>query len=173
MICVTHDQAEAMSMADRVVVMRAGQVEQAGPPAEVYDRPATSFVAGFIGAPPMNLLPLHRLGSGLVIAGTTGPVLAPATDRALVAGIRPEALVLAQPGALLTLPLVVSHREYLGGDTVLTGRLAGTTAQLQVRMPGSVAAGSGETLRLALPPEAVHLFDAATGRRIETVPAYA
>ncbi len=173
MVCVTHDQAEAMSMADQVVVMRAGGVEQAGPPAEIYDRPATSFVAGFIGAPPMNLLPLEPGGGGMVIVGTTGPVLAPPGTRALLAGVRPEALALAWPGAALMLTLVIEHREYLGGDTVFTGRLDGTPFVLQARLPGAVAAAPGESLRLALPREAIHRFDAATGRRVEDVPVHA
>ncbi len=157
MVLVTHDQAEAMSMADRVVVMRAGRVEQAGPPAEIYDRPATTFVAGFIGAPPMNLLPLEQL-DGLTPPGVS-----------LIAGVRPEDLTLAWPSAPLVLELLVSHREYLGGDTVLTGNLAGTELPLQARLRGALAAETGETLRLGLARESIHLFDAATGRRNENM----
>jgi sn-glycerol 3-phosphate transport system ATP-binding protein len=162
MICVTHDQVEAMSMADHVVVMRAGQVEQAGPPAEIYDRPATMFVAGFIGAPSMNLLPMERLDNDFSTP-----------DGALVAGVRPEALALAWPSAPLVLAIVVTHREYLGGDTVLTGCLAGTDLPLQARLSGAVAATAGETVQLGLSRDAIHLFDAATGRRAETVPDHA
>ena len=88
MIYVTHDQVEAMSMADQVVLLRAGRLEQAAAPAEVYDRPASMFVAGFIGSPPMNLLPLEAAGGGLVIAGTTGPVLAPVLPERVVGGIQ-------------------------------------------------------------------------------------
>ena len=152
MICVTHDQAEAMSMADHVVVMRDGRIEQAGPPAAIYERPATTFVAGFLGAPPMNLMPLDRLPGG------------GATDRSIIAGIRPEALTLSGQGS--SLPMVVTHREYLGGDTVLTGLLAGTDTILQARVTGAVAASAGDTPLLWFAPEAIHLFDAATGQRL-------
>lgn len=147
MVCVTHDQVEAMSMADRVVVMRAGRVEQEGPPAEIYDRPATAFVAGFIGAPPMNLLPAEQFG---------GPA-------GMLAGIRPEVLSLNAPGVALRMR--VSHREYLGGDTVLTG-LVGDT-MLQARLPGAVSATAGEIVPLTAPADAFHWFDAASGLRTE------
>ena len=166
MICVTHDQAEAMSMADHVVVMRDGKIEQSGPPAAIYERPETAFVAGFLGAPPMNLLPLALVAGGLAPAGTNGPILAAASGRPTIAGIRPESLVLSGPDTGLSLPLVVTHREYLGGDTVLTGFLAGTDMTLQARVTGAVAASAGDRPRLRLAPEAVHLFDAATGRRL-------
>jgi len=146
MVCVTHDQAEAMSMADRVVVMRAGRVEQEGPPAEIYDRPATTFVAGFIGAPPMNLLPAALVG------GADG----------LVAGIRPEALSVGTEG--MPLRMVVAHREYLGGDTVLTGTADG--APIQARLSGAVGATAGDIVPLSAPAAAFHWFDAATGRRV-------
>ena len=164
MICVTHDQAEAMSMADHVVVMREGRVEQAGPPAAIYERPATSFVAGFLGAPPMNLLPLARVDGGMAIAGTRAPILADGMDRPVLGGIRPETLTLTGDG--VPLPLVITHREYLGGDTVLTGLIAGTDVPLQARVSGAVAAGVGEAPDLHVPAGAVHLFDAETGLRI-------
>ena len=150
MVCVTHDQAEAMSMADQVVVMRAGQMEQAAPPAEVYDRPATTFVAGFIGAPPMNLLP--------------APLIGGAPNQ--TAGVRPEALSIARADDAIHLSMIVAHREYLGGDTVLTGHIAGTEHPLQARLPGAIAASAGETIPLSAPINAVHRFDTATGHRI-------
>jgi ABC-type sugar transport system ATPase subunit len=140
-----------MSMADTVVVMRAGQVEQAAPPAEVYDRPATAFVAGFIGAPPMNLLPASLLG------GAPGQT----------AGVRPEALTIAHADDAIGLTMVVAHREYLGGDTVLTGCVAGTEHTLQARLSGAIAASAGETIPLSAPRDAIHRFDTATGRRAE------
>src|ERR1700754_2692800 len=74
MLYVTHDQTEAMSMADQIVLLRDGHIEQDAPPAEIYARPATSFTASFIGTPPMNLFPLERQGEGLVLRGTAGPV---------------------------------------------------------------------------------------------------
>ncbi len=174
MIYVTHDQTEAMSMADQVVVLRAGRMEQAAPPAEVYDRPATMFVAGFIGSPPMNLLPLTPTPEGLAIAGTDGPALAPATNKELVAGIRPEALSIARPSGFdPVLDLMIEHSEYLGADTVLTGHIVSTPHRLQARLLGRCSAQSGEVVRLAFTVASVHLFDATTGARLIREPALA
>jgi sn-glycerol 3-phosphate transport system ATP-binding protein len=90
MIYVTHDQSEAMSMADQVAVLRTGRLEQVARPDEIYERPATVYVASFIGSPPMNLLPLQPTSAGMVVAGTEGPLLARAGHRDLLAGIRPK-----------------------------------------------------------------------------------
>ncbi len=165
MVYVTHDQTEAMSMADQVVVLRSGKLEQAAPPVEIYERPATHYVAGFIGSPPMNLLPLEARGGGMIIAGTDGPVVAPRTDAPAIAGIRPEALSPAAMGPSLSLS--VEHSEFLGADTVLTGRIAATPHKVQARLPGRHPAAPGETLRLGFLPEAVHLFHGDTGTRLE------
>ncbi len=164
MICVTHDQAEAMSMADHIVVMNKGRIEQAGPPAAIYEQPATAFVAGFLGAPPMNLLPV----AGLTIAGTSGPALLTAVppSKRLLAGIRPEALVPNGSGNTQALPMTVTHREYLGGDTVVTGTVAGTDIPLQIRVTGATCPGTGDTAWLTIPQGAIHLFDAKTGARL-------
>ncbi len=171
MVFVTHDQTEAMSMADQVVVLRSGRLEQAAPPAEVYDHPASLFVAGFIGTPPMNLLPLEARDAGMVIAGTDEPVLAPAAATPLIAGLRPEALSPAiHSGFDPTLTLQVEHSEYLGADTVLTGCIAATPHRLQARLPGRHAAAAGALLRLTFPPDALHLFDATTGARLGHAP---
>jgi sn-glycerol 3-phosphate transport system ATP-binding protein len=164
MVYVTHDQTEAMSMADQVVVLRAGKLEQAAPPAEIYEHPATLYVAGFIGSPPMNLLPLEPRDAGMVVAGTDGPVLAPPAATAMTAGVRPESLSPAAYGP--SLALTVEHSEYLGADTVLTGRVAATPHKLQARLPGRHRAAAGETLRLGFPPDAVHLFRSDTGARL-------
>src|SRR6202042_1401283 len=80
MLYVTHDQTEAMGMADQIVLLRDGRIEQDAPPVDVYARPATRFVASFIGTPPMNLFPLERYGDGMVLRGTSGPILAPTLD---------------------------------------------------------------------------------------------
>jgi len=164
MVYVTHDQTEAMSMAEQVVVLRAGKLEQAAPPAEIYERPATQYVAGFIGSPPMNLLPLEARGGGMIIVGTDGPVLAPRIDAPAIAGIRPEALSPAGLAPLLSLS--VEHSEYLGADTVLTGHIAATPHKVQARLPGRHPAAPGEMLRLGFLPEAVHVFHADTGMRL-------
>jgi sn-glycerol 3-phosphate transport system ATP-binding protein len=165
MLYVTHDQTEAMGMADQVVLLRAGRIEQDAPPAAMYARPASRFVAGFIGTPPMNLLETERRGAALVLRGTAGPALAPALPGpAPTAGIRPEALSLGASG----IPAVVSHGEYLGADTVLSCTVG--TQRLLARLPGLVALPPGSAVHLTYddPP---HLFDAATGLRLDPAPA--
>jgi len=174
MIYVTHDQVEAMSMADQVVVMRAGKLEQAAPPDEIYDHPASAFVAGFIGAPPMNLLPLARTAGGMVIDGTDAPVLAPLTDQELLAGIRPEALAPARVNEFApVLHLAVEHSEYLGADTILTGRVHPSPHRLQARIAGRWHTATGELVALRFDHESLHLFDRSSGMRLQRAPALA
>jgi sn-glycerol 3-phosphate transport system ATP-binding protein len=174
MVYVTHDQTEAMSMADQVVVLRAGQLEQAAKPDEIYDRPASAYVAGFIGSPPMNLLPLERGDGGMVVAGTEGPLVAPPSETELLAGIRPEALVPARPGGFDSfLRFAVEHGEYLGADTILTGRVFPAAHRLQARLPGRCRVAPGEVLHLCFSPDAVHLFDRVSGARTASVPVAA
>ena len=158
MLYVTHDQTEAMSMADQIVLLRDGHIEQDAPPEELYATPSTSFAAGFIGTPPMNLFPLERRGADLVLRGTEGPVLAGAMTDVAIGGIRPEHLRLADAG----IPAIVRDTEYLGADTVMT--CAAGAATLLVRLPGRAILPAGTPVCLAL-DETVHLFDAATGRR--------
>ncbi len=160
MVYVTHDQSEAMSMADQVVLMRDGRIEQDATPADLYARPASVFAAGFIGTPPMSLLHLVTGEGGAVVAGTDGPVVASSAASGAILGIRPEEVV---PTDGAGLPLRVISAEFLGAETVLTG-LAGTET-IQARIPGHHLLAPGATLRLRLPP-ALHLFDAATGRRL-------
>jgi len=120
MVYVTHDQVEAMSMADRVVLMRAGRIEQNGTPVELYERPANTFVARFIGTPPMNLLRLEAARGGAVIAGTDGPVVLDAGCAAGMLGVRPEHMQLAfETGVRATVDSV----EYLGGDSLVSCRI--------------------------------------------------
>jgi sn-glycerol 3-phosphate transport system ATP-binding protein len=161
MLYVTHDQTEAMGMADQIVLLREGRIEQDAPPAEVYARPATSFAASFIGTPPMNLFPLEKSPAGMVLRGADGPILAPPVHGALLGGIRPESLKLATHG----IPVRVRHAEYLGADTVLACVVGDVT--LLARLPGRVVPADGTAVRLAT-DEPIHLFDAATGRRRET-----
>ncbi len=160
MIYVTHDQTEAMGMADQIVLLRDGRIEQDAPPAVVYASPATTFAARFIGTPPMNLFPLEQRGGGMVLHGTDGPVLAPLMDGAPIGGIRPEHLHLAAAG----IPAIVRHSEYLGADTVMTCTAGGSI--LLVRLPGLAILPEGTPVCLAI-DEPLHLFDAATGRRAE------
>ena len=168
MLYVTHDQTEAMGMADQVVLLRDGRIEQDAAPADMYAVPETRFAASFIGTPPMNLLPTTATSAGLVVTGTETPVLRPTASRPLLAGIRPEALRPAETG----LPVTVSHAEYLGADTILACSIgsvgsvgsAGDT-RLLARVPGRVSMPDGTPIRLAFDPADLHFFDADTGHR--------
>src|SRR5580700_2691106 len=164
MLYVTHDQTEAMGMADQIVLLRDGHIEQDAPPAEVYARPATSFAASFIGTPPMNLFPLERRAAGMVLQGSDGPILSPPDDGALLGGIRPECFTLADHGIAAR----VRHAEYLGADTVLA--CAAGEVNLLARLPGRVVLDEGTPVLLAT-DEPIHLFDAATGQRREGIAA--
>ncbi|MGF1641500.1 MAG: sn-glycerol-3-phosphate import ATP-binding protein UgpC [Rhodospirillales bacterium] len=169
-IYVTHDQTEAMTLADRLVVMNAGIAEQIGRPKDVYDRPATAYVAGFIGSPSMNFLPVRvearalRLADGSTLATTNGAVTA-LDGRAVTLGIRPENLRLAEERDAATWRLRVDVAEALGADTLIHGRIG--DADLVIRLPGHVVARPGETLPVLPDGAALHLFDPASGRRID------
>ena len=156
MLYVTHDQTEAMAMADQIVLLRSGRVEQDATPAEIYAHPATSFAASFLGTPPMNLFALDRAADGLVVRGTNGPVLSPTAPGDLMGGIRPESLKLADCGIHARVELA----EYLGADTILTC-IAGD-ARLLARLPGRIDVARGAEVHLAT-DQPIHLFDAATG----------
>ncbi|HEY7579440.1 MAG TPA: ABC transporter ATP-binding protein [Acetobacteraceae bacterium] len=156
MLYVTHDQTEAMGMADRIVLLRGGRVEQDAPPAELYAQPATAFAARFLGTPPMNLFALEQAAGGLAVKGTGGPVLAPVLPGELIGGIRPESLRLAERGV----PARVELTEYLGADTILT--CTAGEASLVARLPGRVTIAGGSEVHLVT-DQPVHLFDAATG----------
>jgi len=152
-VYVTHDQAEAMSMADQVVLMNHGRVEQAGTPRELYDGPATTFAARFIGTPPMNLLALDERGA---IAGSAvGTGLAAAT-----LGLRPELVRLGEHDGI---PAEALDTEYLGADAVLRCRVG--TQDLLVRTPARGAPELSRALLLSWAPEDMHAFD-ADGRRL-------
>jgi len=165
MVYVTHDQIEAMSMADRVVLLNRGRIEQNATPVELYDRPANTFVARFIGTPPMNLLALERGDDGAVIAGTGGPAVVPADCAGLTLGVRPEHIAVDfQRGV----PATVAAIEYLGADSLLTCRLGATT--LAVRVSGSVGLARGDAVRLSWAPGAQHLFEPSGARRADPMP---
>jgi sn-glycerol 3-phosphate transport system ATP-binding protein len=134
MVYVTHDQVEAMSMADRVLLLNAGRIEQNGAPVELYETPANVFVARFIGTPPMNLLKLAASHGGAAIEGTDGPAVLPASCAGGLLGVRPEHITLAFERGV---PAGVENVEYLGGDSLLTCRVGAQAAA--VRVPGMVA----------------------------------
>src|SRR5579863_9521821 len=165
---VTHDQVEAMTLADRLVVMNAGTVDQIGPPLDLYERPATVFVAGFIGSPAMNLIAGRFAPGGvaigeliLALAGQGG-LIAGEPGRPVTIGLRPENLELKGDGPIL---IKTELLERLGADTIVHGRL-GDGTRLIARAPGALAVRLGETVRLAIAPGHLHLFDAESGRRL-------
>jgi sn-glycerol 3-phosphate transport system ATP-binding protein len=165
MVYVTHDQTEAMSMADQVILLREGQVEQDASPAELYARPATVFTARFIGTPPMNILKLADGAGGAVVPGADGPALLPGRGAGLLLGVRPEDITLAASGGL---GVTVKTIEYLGADSILTCEAGGQA--LAVRAPGRVDRPAGAPLRLAWSKEHVHVFDEPSGRRRDDIP---
>ena len=142
MVYVTHDQTEAMTMADQIILMKAGRIEQAGPPHVLHNAPATTFVARFIGSPPMNLI----------------------TDKAGLAGVRPEKLRLGAPagGSEASRSGRVASTEYLGADTIITVETAAGD-RIAVRHPGVCVAKVGVSVVVSWRREDERLFDAATG----------
>ncbi|WP_342241662.1 ABC transporter ATP-binding protein, partial [Inquilinus sp. OTU3971] len=165
-IYVTHDQVEAMTMADQIVVMRDGRVEQAGAPLHLYDNPANVFVAGFIGSPAMNFID-GTVADGGVRAGdgTLLPLPAGAKVEAgkrVRYGVRPSHLRVAADGA--GLPTEVEVMEPTGDDTFVYGRMAGQEICAMFNQRQSF--GPGDTIRLQPDVGRVHLFDAETERRL-------
>jgi len=169
-VYVTHDQIEAMTMADRIVVMNAGRVEQIGAPLELYDSPANLFVAGFLGSPSMNFIKgrYRREGDGAVVIcedGTKLPVSAVSSawnDQSVVLGVRPEHLRLAGEGE--GVPATVDVVEPTGANIEVFADLAGerVCAVFSERHPFR----PGETVALGWDLDQVHLFDADSGNRI-------
>ena len=153
MVYVTHDQVEAMSMADRVILLDGGRIEQNGAPVDLYETPANAFVARFIGTPPMNLLPLVDGGAGAVVDGTNGPVVLPPECAGGQLGVRPEHVRITRGQGLFA---TVEGVEYLGGDSLLACR-AGRSA-LAVRVAGSTALARGDSVSLEWPGGAQHYF---------------
>jgi multiple sugar transport system ATP-binding protein len=180
---VTHDQVEAMTMGHRIAVMRDGRLQQVGAPLEVYQRPANLFVAGFVGSPPMNLLPVRVGGGGTVLAGAGFELPVPPRSRSalggqdgreLVAGIRPEGVAEAGRGSIggsergARIAAEVELAEPLGSEVVVHARhgeqvlIAKLGADRVDRVPPI-----GSRIELELDLAALHLFDAATEARIE------
>jgi multiple sugar transport system ATP-binding protein len=164
MIYVTHDQVEAMTMADKIVVLRGGRIEQVGSPLDLYNRPANRFVAGFIGSPRMNFVPVTAAAEGRVATrhGSQGalPVGLVAGGAGLELGIRPEHLSLVPSDGALALPMAVTQVEQLGGHALLYGMLPDGSTALTAQVAGQHAARPGDALTLYAPPAACHFFDA-------------
>jgi sn-glycerol 3-phosphate transport system ATP-binding protein len=162
---VTHDQVEAMTLADRLIVMNGGNADQIGPPLDLYERPATAFVAGFIGSPAMNLVDGRIDASGIVIGNCVLPLPRGPDEagRGLTVGLRPEHLEMASDGPL---PLTVELLERLGADTIVHGRLGSDGIVLTARAAGTINPPLGEVLRFAVRPEHIHLFDRVSEARV-------
>jgi ABC-type sugar transport system ATPase subunit len=174
MIYVTHDQVEAMTLGHRVAVLDRGVLQQAASPAELYERPANAFVAGFIGNPPMNLLAATASGGIATVSGTSAQIRmdrskvlrgAAANGRLALIGLRPEALSLGSPGAADAVHANVEHVELLGHETLVHARLAGASgvsgepARVIARVPGTHRLEPGQELSLLANAEAVYAFD--------------
>ncbi len=175
-IYVTHDQTEAMTMGDRIAILCEGKIQQVASPLELYNRPASSFVAQFIGSPPMNFIPVEFHAPLLITSGdfrltlpeVWGTALQKYNGRTLILGIRPEHLILSVP-ATKNWSVQVELVENLGNDTYLSTKLvepgfpkATTTASVHVRVPPDRFVRVGEQLWLSLIPEKIHFFDPET-----------
>jgi sn-glycerol 3-phosphate transport system ATP-binding protein len=159
-VYVTHDQLEAMTLADRLVVMNAGRIEQVGAPIELYERPATLFVAGFIGSPPMNLIEVDYLrnrGDDLHLPMGTD-----------LCGIRPDTIQVTDPGEpSVRLHATVELYEPIGGESHLHLRLEGNDQLIVAAVPARTAVVEGATISLYVRVVDLHPFNRATGRRID------
>ncbi|TKT78344.1 sn-glycerol-3-phosphate ABC transporter ATP-binding protein UgpC [Aquamicrobium sp. LC103] len=168
MIYVTHDQIEAMTLADRIVVMHSGRIEQEGAPLDLYDRPANAFVGGFLGSPSMNFIKGHIRGGsvvtddGSVLPG--GEAVGGHEGRTVLWGARPESIVPATEGFSGMIEVV----EPTGPDTQLLVRVAGQP--LVVLLRSRTPATPGEKITMTVSPSEIHLFDADHGSRIEAKP---
>ena len=165
MVYVTHDQVEAIAMADRIVVMKSGQIEQCADPRTLYQRPASVFVARFIGTPPMNILELAVGPAGGMISGDPTPVLPRSVvddrDGGFQLGIRPEDIEIGRPGGVTG---TVEQVEYLGADQMVDCRIADQRVLLRAANRQPVAAG--QRVSLTWGPDSLHLFDKLSGARI-------
>ncbi len=153
MVYVTHDQSEAMTMADRIILMRNGHIEQHATPADLYERPATAFAARFVGNPPMNVVP------GTCVAGRDWLPM-PGDPAQVNCAVRAESVTIDPKGV----PADVVAVEYLGSDTLIETRMG--DVPFVVRLAGRAEAAAGQELRLAWPAAAAHWFAADDGRRV-------
>jgi multiple sugar transport system ATP-binding protein len=172
---VTHDQVEAMTLADRIVVLKDGTIQQVGTPMEIYDAPANRFVAGFFGTPAMNFLRAEVAGDGRLLRGAgfelpvTGSPGSPYRDadttagKDVIVGIRPEAVGLDARGGI-AVPAEVNLREVLGAEVVL--HVASPAGELTVRADAKQSARPGDRVTVYLDPGALHLFDARSELRL-------
>ncbi|RBY97430.1 sugar ABC transporter ATP-binding protein [Blastococcus sp. TF02-8] len=167
-VYVTHDQVEAMTMGDRVAVLKDGLLMQVGTPRELYDRPRNAFVAGFIGSPSMNLFTLPQVDGGVRFGDETYPVarevLGQASDSSVTLGVRPEDLEVAESGLAVEVDVV----EELGADAYVYGRTSQGDGEhvITARVDGRRPPAKGEVLHVVPRRGHVHLFDVTTGARL-------
>jgi multiple sugar transport system ATP-binding protein len=167
-VYVTHDQVEAMTMGDRVAVLKDGLLQQVDTPRNLYDRPQNVFVAGFIGSPAMNLVQLPIIDGGVQFGDAVLPIareiLAKATGNRVTVGVRPEKLTVATKGLIVDVDVI----EELGSDGYLYGRvqLDGTEQNIVVRVHPIDHPMAGDKIHLQADPEAVHVFDTESGERL-------
>jgi sn-glycerol 3-phosphate transport system ATP-binding protein len=162
MVYVTHDQVEAMSMADRVILLNSGRIEQNATPVDLYEAPTNVFVARFIGTPAMNLLSLESRNEGTVITGSSGPAVVGADRKIDMLGVRPEHITLGRETGV---EARIETIEYLGADSLLTCRIGAQA--IAIRIAGRSGLSRGDVTRLSWAGGAQHFFDAATGKRVD------
>ncbi len=160
MVYVTHDQAEAMSMADRVVLLRNGRIEQNDAPEKIYQHPASTFVARFIGTPPMNIIQLDMQGDGAAIEGLDHPYMLDRPGDDLSLGVRPEDIEISDGAGV---PAIVCSLEYLGADSIVDCRIG--EQMVSVRTHGRIKIEPGTQVNLAWSLENAHYFQSSTGQR--------
>ena len=184
-VYVTHDQTEALTMGDRIAVLKDGVLQQVGTPREMYDKPANEFVAGFIGSPAMNLGRFEvkgdvaTLGSAKIkLSRATLDALKPEDNDKVVIGFRPESLDVVTASDELSIPVRLSFVEELGSDAYIYGELVGSegseaklgsgedSSQIIVRVPPRTAPEPGETVYVRIRPGQEHIFSASTGERL-------
>ena len=153
MIYVTHDQIEAMTMADQVVLLRSGRIEQIGPPYELYEHPATAFAAHFIGSPPMNLIRLDQVQDRAQLSTAGGGIPVPEGRRGWSIGVRPEHIKLSRHGLSARVDVI----DFLGAETII--RLAYEQQTLLARVNGRAKIAPGDQVTVSWPPEAAHVFN--------------
>jgi ABC-type sugar transport system ATPase subunit len=167
-VYVTHDQLEAMTLADRLAVLRLGRIEQLGAPAEVYGNPANEFVAGFVGQPPMNLLRARMTPAGDALeAGGAAIAIAPppGAGTEVVVGVRAEDLAVTGADDAVAFDAQVERVEFSGARYLAAGRVGNSPVSFEV----AARVAPGDSIRLYAPRARLHFFDAQTGRRIDAI----
>ena len=162
-IYVTHDQVEAMTLGDRLMVLNDGVVEQFGTPIELYDHPETIFVAGFIGSPSMNFIPAECANGAITLSNGAKMPGGAHANGSVTLGLRPEHLT---PDANGPIRVVVQMFEHLGANTLMHGTLDETNVDVVASLPGHVSADAGSVMTFSASAENMHIFDTETGKRV-------